>query len=385
MALVPGTRVGPHEVAGQIGAGGMGEVYRATDTNLKRSVAIKVLAEGLASDPERLARRIEVGPPLSPDGRMVAFISPTSQGEPVIWVRSLDSSSAHALPGSEGATCIFWSPDSQQIGFFKDGNLMKIAVSGGQPQFIANGPFRDGAWSAQRLILVGLPDRPSALHPSGTLMVQRFNLDRLELSGDAVPIADGARGIAHTFSVSANGTLAFMLAAPPESQLVWFDRTGRQLETAGTAAVYRNPAFSRDGRFAAFERSAPSELWMLDLEKRFPTRIPADRAGNRLPLWSPDSRTIVFVSTRDGREGLYERKVGVVSGDTLLLQSDLPMALCSPATPGAINSVTCQREMRKRPLPETGDWRLRGVLLGNLESGCVPNVSLPTFRADRTR
>ena len=58
---------------------------------------------------------------------------------------------------------------------------------------------------------------------------------------------------------------------------------------------------------------------------------------------------------------------------------------CSPATPGAINSVTCQRQMRKRPLPETGDWRLSGVLLGNLDSGCVPDVSLPTFQADGTR
>ena len=43
MALAPGTRLGPYEIASQIGAGGMGEVYRATDTNLKRDVAIKVL------------------------------------------------------------------------------------------------------------------------------------------------------------------------------------------------------------------------------------------------------------------------------------------------------------------------------------------------------
>jgi serine/threonine protein kinase len=43
LALIPGTRLGPYEVASQIGVGGMGEVYRATDTNLKRSVAIKVL------------------------------------------------------------------------------------------------------------------------------------------------------------------------------------------------------------------------------------------------------------------------------------------------------------------------------------------------------
>jgi len=56
MSLTPGTRLGPYEVTAQIGVGGMGEVYRATDTNLKRAVAIKVLPDALAADPERLAR-----------------------------------------------------------------------------------------------------------------------------------------------------------------------------------------------------------------------------------------------------------------------------------------------------------------------------------------
>ena len=56
MPLSPGARLGVYEVTTQIGAGGMGEVYRATDTNLKRSVAIKVLPASVAADSERLAR-----------------------------------------------------------------------------------------------------------------------------------------------------------------------------------------------------------------------------------------------------------------------------------------------------------------------------------------
>ena len=56
MTLQLGARLGPYEIQSAIGAGGMGEVYRATDTNLKRAVAIKVLPESIAEDRERLAR-----------------------------------------------------------------------------------------------------------------------------------------------------------------------------------------------------------------------------------------------------------------------------------------------------------------------------------------
>jgi Tol biopolymer transport system component len=56
MALAPGTRFGPYEITAQLGEGGMGEVYRASDTTLKRAVAIKVLPDALAADVERLGR-----------------------------------------------------------------------------------------------------------------------------------------------------------------------------------------------------------------------------------------------------------------------------------------------------------------------------------------
>src|SRR5262245_60829481 len=51
MALSAGTRLGPYEIVSALGAGGMGEVYRARDTRLDRTVAIKILPETLASDP----------------------------------------------------------------------------------------------------------------------------------------------------------------------------------------------------------------------------------------------------------------------------------------------------------------------------------------------
>ena len=56
MSLAPGTRLGPYEIAGPLGAGGMGEVYRARDTRLGRDVAIKVLPDDVSKDSKALAR-----------------------------------------------------------------------------------------------------------------------------------------------------------------------------------------------------------------------------------------------------------------------------------------------------------------------------------------
>src|SRR5260370_15382798 len=56
MPILPGKRLGPYEIVSAIGAGGMGEVYQAHDTKLGRDVAIKVLPEAFAHDPEKLSR-----------------------------------------------------------------------------------------------------------------------------------------------------------------------------------------------------------------------------------------------------------------------------------------------------------------------------------------
>src|ERR671923_36667 len=68
MALTAGTRLGPYEVVAPIGAGGMGEVYRAHDTRLGRDVAIKVLPRALTTDASRLAN-------LEREARVVASLS----------------------------------------------------------------------------------------------------------------------------------------------------------------------------------------------------------------------------------------------------------------------------------------------------------------------
>jgi Tol biopolymer transport system component/predicted Ser/Thr protein kinase len=93
-------------------------------------------------------------PRLSPDGKLLAFNASDSSGRSRIWVRPLSALAAQPLPGTEGAARPFWSPDSRFLGFFAEGKLKRIELSGGLPQKIcdyANGA--DGSWSPAGVIL----------------------------------------------------------------------------------------------------------------------------------------------------------------------------------------------------------------------------------------
>src|SRR5262245_38850930 len=83
MSLMLGMRLGVYEVTEAIGAGGMGEVYRATDTNLGRDVAIKVLPEAFAQDRERVAR-------FEPEAKTLASLSHPNKA-PVYGLEQADS------------------------------------------------------------------------------------------------------------------------------------------------------------------------------------------------------------------------------------------------------------------------------------------------------
>ncbi|MGI8543044.1 MAG: protein kinase domain-containing protein, partial [Aridibacter sp.] len=74
---------------------------------------------------------------ISPDGRRLAFIA-KSEGQKMLWVRSLDALSAQALPDTEGAISPFWSPDSRYLAFFAKGKLKKVEAAGGSPQTVCN-------------------------------------------------------------------------------------------------------------------------------------------------------------------------------------------------------------------------------------------------------
>ena len=100
-----------------------------------------------------------VGPlAVSPDGSEIAIVATGADGKSQLWVRSLDTLSAQALAGTEGAFQPFWSPDSRFLGFFAGGKLKKIEVSGGPPITLCDAPDpRSGTWNRDGVIVFG-PD-----------------------------------------------------------------------------------------------------------------------------------------------------------------------------------------------------------------------------------
>jgi Tol biopolymer transport system component len=90
---------------------------------------------------------------LSPDGSRIAY-SAIADGVMRLFVRPLDSAAAQPLAGTEGAFYPFWSPDSRSVGFFANGKIKRVDLSGGSPQTLADSILRTGAaWSAQGVIL----------------------------------------------------------------------------------------------------------------------------------------------------------------------------------------------------------------------------------------
>jgi len=93
---------------------------------------------------------------------------------------------------------------------------------------------------------------------------------------------------------------------------------GRQVGVAGPNAEYVNPVLSPDGKYVAFQRGSPADIWVLDIQKGVNNRLTSHPAADIFPIWSPNGRTIVFESDREGGRYLFERAFGVVGEDKLL-------------------------------------------------------------------
>jgi Tol biopolymer transport system component len=104
--------------------------------------------------PDKTSFETQGVPALSPDGRSLVFGTQSADGISHLWLRTLASPAARPLPGTDGASYPFWSPDSRSIGFGADGKLKKLDLSGGPAAVLADAPdFRGASWSRQGVIL----------------------------------------------------------------------------------------------------------------------------------------------------------------------------------------------------------------------------------------
>jgi len=101
-----------------------------------------------------LAGYLGRAPAISPDGGTLAFAATDATGKTMLWARSMDSPAARPLPGTEGASGPFWSPDNRSLGFFADGKLKTIEASGGPAVIVADAPVGGGgSWNRDGTIL----------------------------------------------------------------------------------------------------------------------------------------------------------------------------------------------------------------------------------------
>jgi Tol biopolymer transport system component len=101
---------------------------------------------------------------ISPDGRKLAFVAADTLGNYGIWIRSMDVLAVQMIAGTENGGLPFWSPDGKELGFFADGKLKKIALSGGTAEVICNAlDARGGSWGADGTILFA-PGAATALY-----------------------------------------------------------------------------------------------------------------------------------------------------------------------------------------------------------------------------
>ena len=202
MPIFPGARLGSYEILSPLGVEGMGKVYLACYGKLGREAAIRVLptkgfsflifvcilvctlaifgcnttpapSSGTASSAG--ARSVMTLPPneplvvrsspmlaLSPDGAHLVYAAGRS-GSRQLYLRAMDSLEGEPIPGTEGASTPFFSPDGDWVGFFAEGKLKKVSISGGAPLTLCDARNPSGASWGTNDTIVFAPSNISGL------------------------------------------------------------------------------------------------------------------------------------------------------------------------------------------------------------------------------
>jgi Tol biopolymer transport system component len=185
-------------------------------------------------------------PAVSPDGRMVAFLTREAFGRPGIWVRSLEGLEPRRLTNTSNVDgMVFWSPDSRSIAFAAGGVLRKVDVDSGTTTTIGEvpggpGSYRGGDWNRNGVILIGSRSGLFQMKSGSAVAVSR-TVEGDSMHGTPSFLPDGRRFVFLRASQNGNdGFYVGSLDSPPESQLsqrLAIDASGGQLVAEENAKV----------------------------------------------------------------------------------------------------------------------------------------------------
>ena len=165
------------------------------------------------------------------------------------------------------------------------------------------------------------------------VMAQPFDEDNGRLTGDAKPLIEAVEYNAATgsayFSVSETGALVYRTSnSTAISTLTWLDDGGRAVGRIGLEGDYTSilrPSLSNDGRRLAVSRhegQSRSDIWVIDLDRDVPAKFTSNPADDDSPIFTADGSRIVYRSTRNGQQDLYQKGSGGAGVEELLNDSE---------------------------------------------------------------